>query len=86
MKKTLKLGVGDTIVVRKWRKFGEKKMRCTGINDEKNDYCDKPRLVFDNGLEWSRDVLAKNFDLWLQRNGFEIQHKDGSCQKFSGRA
>lgn len=73
MEKTLKLGVGDTIVIRTWRKFGEKKMRCTGIDTSEYGYGDNRRFVFDDGVEWSEEVLAKNFELWNRRNGYEIR-------------
>lgn len=62
--------VGQTIIIKAWKQFEEKKMKCVGIFGD-----DKIGVIgyeFDNGMKLMDIELENNFDLWNARNGYEI--------------
>ena len=61
--------IGNTITVKAWGKFEERKMTCISI---KNDSLFGDVYVFDNGMELDEISLLSNFNLWASRNGYEI--------------
>lgn len=62
--------VGQTIIIKAWKQFVEKRMKCIGIFGDAE--MGAIGYEFDNGMKLMDIELENNFDLWNTRNGYEI--------------
>lgn len=64
------MNIGESIIIKAWRKFPERRMTCIKIYGD--PIFNAIGYEFDNGIKLLDIELENNFDLWNNRNGYEI--------------